>query len=170
MKKVAAFFITAAVVLLAAYQALIYYDNNFRYGRMRETPGVKPHEEPLLKMEAGLVPVSGGDGVLMAQEPASIRPPFEMEAEATIARGRLVYFSFCAQCHGNNFDGRGTVGQSFNPLPTDLRDERIRRKPASELFKTISYGVAGGRQPALHTTITIDDRWRVVAFIKSPCK
>jgi len=31
----------------------------------------------------------------------------------------------------------------------------------------VSYGIAGGRQPPLETTITIDDRWSVVAFVKS---
>ena len=46
---------------LGAYHALMFYDNNFRYGRMRETPAVKPHEEPLILMEAGVVPVTGAN-------------------------------------------------------------------------------------------------------------
>ena len=54
MKKLLAFFIVVAILLLAVYHALIYYDNNFRYGRMRETPAVRPYEEPLLIKEAGL--------------------------------------------------------------------------------------------------------------------
>jgi len=59
------------------------------------------------------------------------------------------------------------VGQSFHPLPTDLRSDRVQSKLPGELFKSVSYGVPGGRQPPLQTTITIADRWRVVAFIKS---
>ena len=36
------------------------------------------------------------------------------------------------------------------------------------LFQHISYGAGGeSRQPALATTIRIDDRWRVIAYIKS---
>jgi hypothetical protein len=35
------------------------------------------------------------------------------------------------------------------------------------LFKSVSYGIPGGRQPPLETTITIDDRWSVVAFVQS---
>ena len=167
MKKVLAFLIAVAIAIFVAYEALIYYDKNFRYGRMRETPGVKPHEEPLLVMEAGVVPVSGGDAALMAMDPENVRPSLAMDAEETIARGKSVYFSFCAQCHGNNFNGKGTVGQSFQPLPTDLRSPDVQNKPVGNLFKSISYGVENGRQPPLHTTITIDDRWRVVAFVKS---
>ncbi len=48
MKKIIGFFIVVAVILYVAYEALMYYDNNFRYGRMRETPAVRPQEVPLL--------------------------------------------------------------------------------------------------------------------------
>ena len=51
MKKIIVFFIVVAIVLYGAYEALMYYDNNFRYGRMRETPAVRPLEDPLLNME-----------------------------------------------------------------------------------------------------------------------
>jgi mono/diheme cytochrome c family protein len=154
MKKLLAL----AVVLvgaLGAYHALMFYDNNFRYGRMRATPAVKPHEAPLIRMEVGIVPVTGGEAPLRATPGPLLKPPLKMEAAEVIARGRAVYFTFCAQCHGLNYDGKGTVGQSFAPLP------------AGELFKSVSYGIPNGRQPPLETTITIDDRWSVVAFVKS---
>jgi mono/diheme cytochrome c family protein len=145
----------------------MYYDNNFRYGRMRETPAVRPYEEPLLKMEAGLVPIDGGEAVYRTTAGIDLMAPFEMKASTVIARGKAVYLTFCAQCHGYNHDGNGTVGQSFKPLPTDLRSSKVQSKFEGELFKSISYGIPGGRQPALETTVTIDDRWHVVAFVKS---
>jgi mono/diheme cytochrome c family protein len=155
------------VVALGAYHALMFYDNNFRYGRMRETPAVKPHEEPLIRMEVGVVPVTGGETLLRATPGPMLKPPMAIDAAEVIARGKAVYFTFCAQCHGPNFDGNGTVGQSFAPLPTDFRSPAVQSKPAGTLFKSVSYGIPGGRQPALETTITIDDRWSVVAFVKS---
>lgn len=167
MKKILALFVGAAIVLFVVYQVLVYYDNNFRYGRMRETPGVKPHEEPLLIMESGVVPVSNAEAVLRATAPNILKPAVGMTKAETIDRGKSVYFTFCAQCHGNNYDGQGTVGQSFQPLPTHLRGDKVQTKTAGELFKSVSYGVKDGRQPALHTTISIEDRWRVVAFVKS---
>jgi mono/diheme cytochrome c family protein len=145
----------------------MFYDNNFRYGRMRETPAVKPHEEPLIRMDAGAVPVTGGEALLRATPATMLSSPLAMEAAEVISRGKAVYFTFCAQCHGPNYDGQGTVGQSFMPLPTDFRSPDVQSKVAGALFQSVSYGLPGGRQPPLETTITIDDRWSVVAFVKS---
>ena len=167
MKKIFVFFAIIIVVGLVAYEALMYYDNNFRYGRMRHTPAVRPHEEPILKMAAGIVPTSGGEAIYRAADVSELEAPLDIMDPAAVARGKAVYFTFCAQCHGIAFDGEGTVGQSFHPLPTDLRNPVVQSKLPGELFKSISYGVPGGRQPPLQTTITITDRWRVVGFIKS---
>lgn len=166
MKKALAL-VVVLVGALGAYHALMFYDNNFRYGRMRETPAVKPHEEPLIRMEAGIVPVTGGEAILRTTPGPMLKPPVKMEAAEVIARGKAVYFTFCAQCHGPGYDGNGTVGQSFAPLPTDIRSTAVQSKPAGDLFQSVSYGIPGGRQPPLETTITIDDRWSVVAFVKS---
>lgn len=167
MKKIIGFFILIGIIVYAGYEALMYYDNNFRYGRMRETPAVRPYEEPLLKMEAGLVPVSGGEAVYRTTAGIDLISPLKMRDAAVIARGKAVYLTFCAQCHGFNYNGNGTVGQSFKPLPTDLRSAKVQSTVDGELFKSVSYGIPGGRQPALETTITIEDRWHVVAFVKS---
>ncbi len=166
MKKLLGLILVVIVGGLAAYHALIYYDNEFRYGRMRETPAVKPHEEPLPIMPTGVVPVSGGDRLLRLTPTDRLMPPVAMEGAGVTARGRAVYFTFCAQCHGPEHNGEGTVGQSFKPLPTDLRSEEVQSRPAGALFHTVSYGIVGGRQPALETTITVEDRWSVVAYVK----
>lgn len=167
MKKIIGLLIVIGIVGYVAYEALMYYDNNFRYGRMRETPAVRPLEDPLLNMEAGIVPVDGGEAILRATAGVDLISPFNMTQDSVVARGKAVYLTFCAQCHGLDYDGQGTVGQSFQPLPTNLRSSMVQSKPDGELFKSVSYGVPGGRQPALHTTITIADRWHVVAFVKS---
>ena len=167
MKKIIGFFIIVAIVLYGAYEALMYYDNNFIYGRMRETPAVRPHEEPLFNMEAGIIPVSAGEAIYRATPGVDLNSPLNAADPLVIARGKAVYLTYCAQCHGFNYDGKGAVGQSFQPLPTDLRSSEVQSKPEGELFKTVSCGIPGKRQPALQTTVTIDDRWHVIAFMKS---
>ena len=167
MKKIIGLLIVIGVIGVAGYEALMYYDNNFRYGRMRETPAVRPYEEPILKMETGLVPFSGGEALYRTTAAVNLASPLKSNDSAVTGRGKAVYLTFCAQCHGYDYDGNGTVGQSFHPLPTDLRSSKVQSTAEGELFKSISYGVPGGRQPALETTITIDDRWHVVAFVKS---
>ena len=167
MKKIIGFLIVVAIVILAVYHALIYYDNNFRYGRMRETPALRPYETPLLIKETGLVPVNGGEAIYRVSAAIDMKSPIDMAQPAVIARGKAVYLIYCAQCHGHKHDGNGTVGQSFAPLPTDLRSTKVQDSPAGVLFKNISYGVPEGRQPPLHATITIEDRWRVISYVKS---
>ena len=167
MKKIIVFLIAVAIVLYGAYEALMYYDNNFRYGRMRETPAVRPYEQPIFKMEAGIVPVNAGEAIYRATPGVDLKSPLQTVESPVIARGKAVYLIYCAQCHGYQYDGNGTVGQSFAPLPTDLRSPEVQTKPEGELFKTVSYGEPGKRQPALQTTVTINDRWHVIAFIKS---
>ena len=169
MKKVVLIIIAAGLVFYAAYEALMYYDNEFKYGRMRETPVIRPYEQPLLIMEAGIVPFSGGEMNYRTQRPDALKSPLEMSNPETIMRGKAVYFTFCAQCHGKNHDGQGPVGQSFYPLPTDLRSPKVQAESEGNIFWDVSYGLpeGKGRQPALATTIEVVDRWRVVAYVKS---
>ena len=168
MKRLFIFLLGAAVVLFIVYNVLIYYDNNFKFGRMRQTPAVKAYEQPLLIMESGLVPITGGEAVLRAADPLTLKSPLNMYSPAVIQAGKIDYQNYCNQCHGPNYDGNGTVGQSFEPLPTDLRSPRIQAQSEGALFQHISYGIGGsGRQPPLHSTIRIENRWGIVAFVKS---
>jgi len=167
LKKVLVLFVFVLFVTTAAVMALRYIDDYTAAGRMRETPAVWPHEKPMLPMEAGLVPVTGGEAILRATKPDELIPPVDLRDPTLIAAGKTVYFTYCAQCHGGDYDGNGTVGQSFVPLPTDLRSAKVQSLSPGAHFKEISYGIPDGRQPPLATTIGILDRWRVVAYVKS---
>ena len=81
--------------------------------------------------------------------------------------GKTAYHYYCIHCHGNHFDGYGTVGQSFAPPPGDLRSAKVQSMSDGRLFKEISYGIPGGRQPALATTMGVADRWHAIAYVKS---
>jgi mono/diheme cytochrome c family protein len=158
----------ALVALTIVYNLLMYYDNSFPYGRMRETPAVRPYENPILTMEAGIVPFEGGEALYRAAGPASLKSPLEAKDQATVEAGKKLYFTYCHQCHGKTYDGNGTVGQSFAPLPADLRGDRVQTQSEGQLFQHISYGIGGtGRQPALATTIGVENRWKIIAFVQS---
>ena len=87
--------------------------------------------------------------------------------DLSAAETKQGYLTYCAQCHGNHHDGKGTVGQSFAPLPGDLRSKKVQTMPEGVMFQEISYGIPKGRQPALATTIAVEDRWKIIAYIKS---
>ena len=94
MKKIVGFFIVVGVILYVAYEALMYYDNNFRYGRMRETPAIRPHEDPLLIMEKDIVPVSGGEAIYRASAGANLISPLNSTEPSVVTRGRAVYLTY----------------------------------------------------------------------------
>jgi mono/diheme cytochrome c family protein len=167
VKKYLIFLIALGIVVLLAYEALIYYDENFRYGRMWETPAVRPHEELPLSMPKGTVPQQGGEELFKATPAELLKSPIAISDPAQIELGKVLYSKFCAQCHGKNYDGNATVGQSFHPLPTDLRSPKVQSLSEGTSFKEISYGIPDGRQPPLATTIDPLDRWRIIAYVKS---
>ena len=167
MKKVLVLFLAVSVVAVIAIYVVRYVDDYARYGRFRETPAVHPHEEPLLVMQEGSVPYEGGEEIFKNTPAESLVSPFRMADPETLKLGKALYFTFCAQCHGKDHDGNGTVGQSFFPLPTDLRSDRVQSLLEGVFFKEISYGVPGGRQPPLATTIEPGDRWRIIAYLQS---
>jgi len=152
-----------AIVLLVLLPLLCACD----YGRMWETPAVRPHEEPILEMPSDIVPYGGGETEYRATSVYVLRSPLERDNPADINRGRELFLTYCAQCHGKDHDGNGTVGQSFQPFPEDLQHPRIQAMTEGRLFKEISYGITGGRQPPLATTIGVLDRWKIIAYIKS---
>lgn len=135
--------------------------------RMWETPAVKPHEAPLLIMDEQAVPLSDAEVRYRMADGKEILSPVAADDPETLKAGETGYLAYCAQCHGKYHDGNGTVGQSFEPLPTDLRSEKVQARADGEIFKILSYGVVDGRQPALATTIAIPERWTIIAYIKS---
>jgi len=150
-----------------AYEALIYCDENFPFGRMWETPAVRPHEEMPLSMPTGAVPHQGGEEIFKAIPADRLKSPVALSDPAQIQMGKVLYSKFCAQCHGKNYEGNAPVGQSFHPLPTDLRSVKVQSLSEGAFFKEISYGIPEGKQPALATTLDPLDRWRIIAYVKS---
>jgi len=134
---------------------------------MWETPAIRPHEEPAREMPEGVIPVNGGEAVYRATANYLLTSPFRDGDPEAVSRGEALYRTYCTQCHGLEHDGNGTVGQSFQPIPRDLRSSKVQTMQRGRLFKEISYGIPGGRQPPLATTIDAPDRWRIIAYLRS---
>lgn len=155
---------TALAILIGV---VTLYDETLQVGRMWETPALKPYEQPLPVAGGLSVPAGDAEVFYRTAAPDALKAPFDLAAPQTIAGGKLAYGYYCIQCHGVNYDGYGTVGQSFAPKPRDLESERVQNLPAGRLFHEISYGIPGGRQPPLDTTMSVNERWQVIGFIKS---
>lgn len=156
-----------AVVVLIAWGTITLYDENLQVGRMWETPAIRPHEKPLPVMANVSVPIVEGEIFYRKADPQTLTAPFSLNDPAAIKNGQQGYVYYCIQCHGRHHDGNGTVGQSFAPLPGDLRSTRVQSMPAGQMFHEISFGLPDGRQPPLASTISSENRWQIIAFVKS---
>ena len=154
-------------IALIAWGAITVYDYHLKVGRMWETPAVKAHEHPIPIMDTQTIPFAGGEVALRQSNPAVLQAPFDLKRTDDIAAGEVGYRRYCYHCHGKNHDGNATVGQSFAPLPGDLRSAKVQNMPVGQLFHEISYGIPGGRQPALASTIEAKERWQIIAYVKS---
>ena len=134
------------------------------YGRMREDEAVQTFKARLPVMSAVAIPSTGGIEVLRHADPNGLKNPVPNTPES-VAEGKQRYFYYCVQCHGPAADGNGTVGQSFAPLPSNLRSLEVQQQSDGLLFARISLGYL--RHPPLWYTVAEEHRWALVNYIRS---
>jgi len=109
---------------------------------------------------------SGSDGWLIPETAAAERNPHPL-TPAAIDKGRSLYRSKCARCHGADGTGRGPDADPDRP-PADLTDSRrAARNPDGVLYYKIWNGRAKPKMPAMKTDLTQTDVWLLVHFVKS---
>ncbi|MCE5243502.1 MAG: c-type cytochrome [Syntrophobacteraceae bacterium] len=134
------------------------------YARMKDDEAVNTYREAMPEMPKKAIPIGGGLQELREANPEDLRNPTPATPE-TVALGAEKYGYFCVQCHGAKADGAGTVGQSFAPLPANLTTAGVRQQSDGLLFYKISLGFA--RHPPLAATVSVNDRWAIVRYIRS---
>ncbi len=133
------------------------------YARMRDQESVRTYEAKLPEMPEGSIPIAYGTAIYKSAEPSELKNPLRVNAD-TLERGRTAYGYFCIMCHGQRLDGNGTVGQSFNPIPTNLKSRDVLDQADGDLFYKISFGFL--RHPPLNDTVSPEDRWAVIHYIR----
>jgi len=134
------------------------------YNRMRDQASVRTYKKAMPEMDERTIPVQDGFQALKTADPKTLRNPVPSTQES-IDRGKEAYGYYCVHCHGVGADGMGTVGQSFSPLPADLRSKAVQSQGDGELYAKIRLGYL--RHPQLFTTISEGDTWAVVDFIRT---
>jgi len=89
-----------------------------------------------------------------------------------IARGKEIYTSRCAVCHGDAGDGKGPAGVALPIPPPDLRSQAMTSEMAGNYwFWRVSEGGAvdpfksmGSAMPAWKNELSVEDRWAVIAY------
>ncbi len=84
-----------------------------------------------------------------------------------IDRGQQRYDIFCSVCHGATGNGDGMIARrGFNkPLPASYHQDRLRQAPVGHFFDAMTNG--WGAMPAYASQIPVEDRWRIIAYIRA---
>lgn len=87
--------------------------------------------------------------------------------EATVARGRALFVKTCAPCHGADANGKGPAAAGLVPPPANFHDGRLATMPDDRLFWRISTGKKGTAMPAFEGTLSEEDRWAILRYLRS---
>ncbi len=79
-----------------------------------------------------------------------------------VQKGKDLYMKNCKSCHG---DVGKHNGLPLVPPPPDITSDLMQANTSGELFYKITHGKDG--MPRFETTISEDDRWRLVNFIRN---
>ena len=82
-----------------------------------------------------------------------------------LARGAVVYDSFCAVCHGPTGKGDGTVALRGFPTPPSLLAPNARKLTDEQIFGIVTNG--RNNMPSYASQVDRDDRWRAILFVRS---
>jgi mono/diheme cytochrome c family protein len=132
---------------------------------MTQTPKIVTGER-VFAMPAGTLPRTGGK-LPMDLEKAKKRPnPIKATAES-VAHGQKLFTIYCSPCHGAEGRADGPVAAKYVP-PPPLQAELVQAK--SDGFMEHYMGSGGALMPAYGESLSEEERWHVVNFIRSLAK
>jgi mono/diheme cytochrome c family protein len=85
---------------------------------------------------------------------------------ASVARGHDLYLANCAACHGVSGAGDGVTAAGMVPGPGDLSSS-VPSLSDGELAYLIASGTVATRMPAFSITLSENDRWDLVNYLRS---
>ena len=90
--------------------------------------------------------------------------PFPITA-ADLRRGQERFNIFCSPCHGRLGDGDGMIPKRGFRRPPSYHIDRLRKAPVGHFFDVATNGF--GAMPSYASRVPVDDRWRIIAYIRA---
>ncbi|KIX84490.1 c-type cytochrome [Thermus filiformis] len=138
-------------------------------GWMWDQPKVKAFRESPLPVETAEERVALGEvvgpartGLLEGGGFADL--PF-VPTQEELVRGKVLYQSYCAVCHGEKGLGDGRVIPLGMPRPRSFQDPALQGVPAGYFYFAATNGF--GRMLSYASRIPWRERWLVAAYIKA---
>jgi mono/diheme cytochrome c family protein len=82
-----------------------------------------------------------------------------------ITAGKANFGVFCEGCHGPRADGAGPIAVKYGIPVADLTTPQVQQESDGELFWKLTHGY--GAMPTWSDALSDEDRWQLVAYIRS---
>jgi mono/diheme cytochrome c family protein len=136
-----------------------------RYNAYESNPnfadGLTLRVPPVGTIPRGMLPLASDPSTPADGVPVN---PFAPDDAAALARGAVVYNTYCTPCHGAGGEGDGLVVERGFPGPPSLLDDRISGMSDGQLFGVITSGA--GEMPSYSGQIAREDRWKTVMHLR----
>ena len=90
--------------------------------------------------------------------------PFKIDA-AALDRGQERFNVYCAPCHGRTGEGNGMVVQRGYRQAASFHTDRLRDSQPGYFFDVVTNGF--GVMPDYKAQITVEDRWKIIAYVRA---
>ena len=125
-------------------------------------PSVRPEDAPRPEPEHSM-PLGQAPHYESRDDTGDLVNPVPPTA-ASLARGKELFLSRCAPCHGPEGHGGGPVSRFFPQAP-DLAYASVQKRSDGFIWGTLSYG--GKAMPAQREGLTAQDRWNLVNWVRA---
>lgn len=126
----------------------------------------KPAEEPAAGATASAPAAPAGPHVFtITPEDAARKNPVKFTA-VYVARGKKIYDTQCAMCHGEKGDGKGDIVEEMGIKPSDFtQPETLKGRTDGELSAII--GVGSPTMPGQAKRMSDNHKWQLVNYLRS---
>lgn len=90
------------------------------------------------------------------------------DSKEFLLRGQEMFNAFCSPCHGRVGDGQGMIAKRGLDLvrqPANYHSEKLRKMPIGHFFDVATNGF--GIMYPYKSRISVEDRWAIVAYIRT---
>ena len=84
--------------------------------------------------------------------------------EEVLKEGKVLYTQYCNHCHGEKGMGDGLVGIAYKGV-TAYNSRAVKNRSEGEIFHVITHGK--GRMWAHGSQVSIENRWKIVKYVKT---